>query len=239
MHLGAVLPHHEIGTDPGAIKAYAQGLEELGVANLLVYDHVVGADRDRPGGFEGPYDKDVAFHEPFTVLSFIAAVTQRLELVTAVLILPQRQTVLVAKQAAELAVLSGNRLRLGIGTGWNTVEYVALERGVQQPRAASGGAGRADAPAVGRGRVRFDGEFHTVEQAGINPRPSKPIPIWFGGSAPAAARALRPPRRRLGAARLAQRVVTAAHRHHPRSPPGGGAVDGRLRHPGPGAVRRR
>ena len=115
MQFGAVLPHNEIGTDPGAITAYAQGLEELGAVNLLVYDHVIGAERERPGGFAGPYDKDTAFHEPFTVLSFIAAVTRRLELVTAILILPQRQTVLVAKQAAELAVLSGNRLRLGIG----------------------------------------------------------------------------------------------------------------------------
>ena len=126
MQIGAVLPHNEIGTDPKAIIDYAQGLEELGIANVLLYDHVLGADRNRPGGFEGPYDKDVAFHEPFSIFSFIAAVTTTLELVTAVLILPQRQTVLVAKQAAELAVLSGNRFRLGIGTGWNVVEYEAL-----------------------------------------------------------------------------------------------------------------
>lgn len=184
MRLGAVLPHHEIGTDPGAIRAYAQGLEQLGAVNLLVYDHVLGADRDRPGGFEGVYDKDVAFHEPFAFLGFVAAVTERLELVTAVLILPQRQTALVAKQAAEVAVLSGNRLRLGIGVGWNVVEYLAL-----------------DEPFTNRGRrqeeqvellrelwshdaIDFDGRYHTVERAGINPRPTQPIPIWFGGSAP-------------------------------------------------------
>lgn len=184
MQLGAVLPHDEIGTDPGAIRAYAQGLEDLGVVNLLVYDHVLGADRERPGGFEGPYDKDVAFHEPFVVLGFIAGVTERLQLVTAVLILPQRQTVLVAKQAAELAVLSENRLRLGIGTGWNAVEYLALDEPFSN-------RGRRQAEQVELMRrlwaedaLSFDGQYHTVEQAGINPRPSEPIPIWFGGSAP-------------------------------------------------------
>ncbi len=184
MQLGAVLPHDEIGTDPGAIRAYAQGLEDLGVVNLLVYDHVLGADRDRPGGFEGVYDADVAFHEPFVVLGFIAGVTQRIELVTAVLILPQRQTVLVAKQAAELAVLSGNRLRLGIGTGWNAVEYLALDEPFHL-------RGKRQAEQVELLRrlwsehtFSFDGEFDTVEYAGINPRPSEPIPIWFGGSAP-------------------------------------------------------
>ena len=126
MFIGAVIPHHEIGTDPAAIEAYARGAEELGVHHLLIYDHVLGADRDRPGGFVGPYDKDVAFHEPFTFFAFAAAVTERIELVTTVLVLPQRQTVLVAKQAAEVALLSNDRLRLGVGTGWNTVEYQAL-----------------------------------------------------------------------------------------------------------------
>jgi probable F420-dependent oxidoreductase len=185
VQLGAVLPHDEIGTDPGAIRAYAQGLEDLGVANLLVYDHVLGADRQRPGGFEGVYDKDVAFHEPFVVLGFVAAVTQRLELVTAVLILPQRQTALVAKQAAEVAVLSGNRLRLGVGTGWNAVEYLALDEPFHN-------RGKRQAEQVellrrlwSEDTINFDGEYHTVEYAGINPRPSAPIPIWFGGSAPA------------------------------------------------------
>ncbi|MET0460872.1 MAG: LLM class F420-dependent oxidoreductase, partial [Ilumatobacteraceae bacterium] len=96
MQIGAVLPHNEIGTDPGAIKAYAQGLEELGMVNVLLYDHVLGADPDRPGGWKGAYDKDVAFHEPFSIFPFVAAVTTTLEMVTAVLILPQRQTVLVA-----------------------------------------------------------------------------------------------------------------------------------------------
>ena len=186
MELGAVFPHHEIGTDPAAIKAYARGVEALGVTHLLIYDHVMGADRDRPGGFEGAYDKDVRFHEPFTTLSFIAAVTDRIDLVTVVLILPQRQTVLVAKQAAEVAILSGNRFRLGVGTGWNRVEYQALNEEFRT-------RGRRQAEQVDLLRrlwtedsLSYDGEFHTVDRASINPRPSQPIPILFGGSAPAA-----------------------------------------------------
>ena len=126
MQIGAVFPHNEIGTDPGAIKAYAQGDEDLGISHLLIYDHVLGADPDREGGFRGAYDKDVAFHEPFTTFAFIAAVTQKLEMITTVMILPQRQTVLAAKQAAEVALLSNNRFRLGVGVGWNEVEYVGL-----------------------------------------------------------------------------------------------------------------
>jgi probable F420-dependent oxidoreductase len=186
MHLGAVLPHDEIGTDPGAIKAYLRGLEDLGIANLLVYDHVLGADADRPGGFRGAYDKDVAFHEPLTFFAFAAAVTSTLELVSCVMILPQRQTVLVAKQAAEVAVLSGNRLRLGVGTGWNVVEYVGLNETFTN-------RGRRQAEQVELMRrlwtepsFEFAGEFHTIDRAGINPLPTDPIPIWFGGSAPAA-----------------------------------------------------
>jgi probable F420-dependent oxidoreductase len=186
MQLGAVLPHNEIGTDPGAITAYLQGLEEMGVVNLLVYDHVLGADPDRPGGFRGAYDKDVAFHEPLTFFAYAAAVTTSLELVSCVMILPQRQTVLVAKQAAEVAVLSGNRLRLGIGTGWNVVEYVGLNETFTN-------RGRRQAEQVELMRrlwtepsFEFTGEFHTIDRAGINPLPTEPIPIWFGGSAPAA-----------------------------------------------------
>jgi probable F420-dependent oxidoreductase len=185
MQIGAVLPHNEIGTDPGAIKAYLQGVEELGMTHLLIYDHVMGADPDRPGGFKGPYDKDVAFHEPFTFFAFAAAVTERIELVTTVLVLPQRQTVLVAKQAAEVALLSKDRLRLGVGTGWNTVEYQALNE-------EFGNRGRRQAEQVELMRklwtsdaFSFDGAYHTIDKASINPLPSKPIPIWFGGSAPA------------------------------------------------------
>ena len=184
MKIGVVLPHNEIGNDPAAIKAYAKGVEALGADHMLIYDHVVGADPDRPGGFRGPYDKDVAFHEPFTFFGFIAAVTERIELVTTILITPQRQTVLIAKQAAELAVLSGNRFRMGIGTGWNQIEYEALNEDF-----ATRGPRQSEQVDLMRklwssDSLDYKGTYHTVNKASINPRPSQPIPIWFGGGAP-------------------------------------------------------
>ena len=184
MEIGAVFPHNEIGTDPQAIKDYAQGVEELGVTHLLIYDHVLGADRDRPGGFEGPYDKDVAFHEPFTTFAFIAAVTKKLDMITTVMILPQRQTVLVAKQAAELAILSNNRFKLGIGVGWNTVEYTGLNENFKN-------RGKRQEEQVELMRLLWEsevldykGDYHHIDKASINPRPSRSVPIWFGGGAP-------------------------------------------------------
>ena len=185
MEIGIVFPHNEIGTDPGTIKAWAQGAEALGMGHTLIYDHVLGADPDRPGGFRGPYDKDVAFHEPFSVFSFMAAVTNSITFMTAVLILPQRQTALVAKQAAELAILSGNRFRLGIGTGWNEVEYEAL--GV--PFAARGARQSEQVELLRQlwreDSLTFEGKHHTVTRASILPRPTDSVPIWFGGIAPA------------------------------------------------------
>ena len=184
MEIGAVFPHNEIGTDPQAIKDYAQGVEELGATHLLIYDHVLGADRDRPGGFEGPYDKDVAFHEPFTTFAFIAAVTKKLDMITTVMILPQRQTVLVAKQAAELAILSNNRFKLGIGVGWNAVEYTGLNENFKN-------RGKRQEEQVELMRLlwesevlEYKGDYHHIDKASINPRPSKSVPIWFGGGAP-------------------------------------------------------
>ena len=184
MEIGAVFPHNEIGTDPHAIKDYAQGVEELGATHLLIYDHVLGADRNRPGGFEGPYDKDVAFHEPFTTFAFIAAVTKNLDMITTVMILPQRQTVLVAKQAAELAILSNNRFKLGIGVGWNAVEYVGLNENFKN-------RGKRQAEQVELMRLlwesevlEYKGDYHHIDKASLNPRPSENVPIWFGGGAP-------------------------------------------------------
>ena len=184
MEIGAVFPHNEIGTDPQAIKDYAQGVEELGITHLLIYDHVLGADRDRPGGFEGPYDKDVAFHEPFTTFAFVAAVTKKLDMITTVMILPQRQTVLVAKQAAELAILSNNRFKLGIGVGWNAVEYTGLNENFKN-------RGKRQEEQVELMRLlwesevlEYKGDCHHIDKASINPRPSKSVPIWFGGGAP-------------------------------------------------------
>ena len=185
MEIGAVVPHHEIGTDPGAIRAYAQGVEELGMTHLLIYDHVVGVDRNRPSGFEGPYDSNVGFHEPMVFFGYLAACTTSVDLVTAILILPQRQTVLVAKQAAELAILSENRFKLGIGVGWNTVEYDALNE-------EFGNRGKRQEEQVDLMRrlwtedvFSYDGEHHRFEHASILPRPTEPVPILFGGSAPA------------------------------------------------------
>ena len=185
MEYGVVLPHNEIGSDPGAMKAFVQGAEALGAKQLLIYDHVLGADPDRPGGWRGVYDKDIAFHEPLTTFAFVAAVTESIELVTTILILPQRQTVLVAKQAAEVAILSNNRLRLGIGTGWNKIEYESLNvdfagRGARQ-------AEQVDLMRClwGEDSLDYTGKYHRVDKASINPRPTQPIPIWFGGAAPA------------------------------------------------------
>jgi len=185
MQFGAVLPHNEIGTDPGALRAWAQGVEALGATPILIYDHVLGADPNRPGGWSGAYDKDVAFHEPLTTFAFIAAVTERIDMMSTVMILPQRQTALVAKQAAQVAILSGNRLRLGVGTGWNRIEYEAL--GV--PFSARGKRQEEQVELLHRlwteDSLTFEGQYHRVDAASINPRPSQRIPIWFGGSAPA------------------------------------------------------
>lgn len=185
MEYGVVLPHNEIGRDPGAMKAFVQGAEALGAKQLLIYDHVLGADRSRPGGFKGPYDKDVAFHEPLTTFAFIAGVTETIELVTTILILPQRQTALVAKQVAEIAMLSNNRFRLGIGTGWNKVEYESLNVPFERR-----GARQAEQVELLRAlwqedSLDYTGKFHRVDMASINPRPDQHIPIWFGGAAPA------------------------------------------------------
>lgn len=186
MELGVVIPHHEIGSDPGALRAFAQGAEDLGATHLLLYDHVLGAKRDRPGGFKGPYDSDTQFHEPLVTFGFLAACTQRVQLVTSILIAPQRQTALMAKQAAEVAILSENRLTLGLGIGWNTVEYDAL--GVDFARKGA----RLTEQVEFMKRLwtedafSFDGEFHHMELASIAPRPTAPIPVMFGGSAPGA-----------------------------------------------------
>jgi probable F420-dependent oxidoreductase len=158
----------------------------MGFTHLLLYDHVLGADPNRPGGWKNrPYDKDVRFHEPLTTFAFIAGVTEKIDLMTTVLILPQRQTVLVAKQAAEVAILSNGRFRLGVGTGWNQVEYEGLNENFHT-------RGKRQAEQVDLMRrlwsedsLTYRGKYHTVSAASINPRPRAPIPIWFGGGAPA------------------------------------------------------
>lgn len=183
MKIGCVLPHNEIGTDPLVIRDFAQAVEALGFDHMLLYDHVLGADPDRPGGWKGVYDKDTPFHEPFVTFGYLAACTERIEMVTTVLVVSQRQTALVAKQAAQVDVLSGGRLRLGVGTGWNEIEYEALgvefkTRGARQEEQV-----RLMRELWTNDAIQFEGRFHTVSGAGINPRPTRPIPIWFGGGA--------------------------------------------------------
>jgi len=134
MKVGVVFPQTEIGADPVAVRDYAQAAEDLGYAHLIVFDHVIGADAEKHEGWTGGYTTKDMFHEPFVLFGYMAAITKRMELVTAVLILGQRQTALVAKQAAEADVLSGGRVRLGIGVGWNHVEYEALGESFQTGR---------------------------------------------------------------------------------------------------------
>lgn len=140
MRIGVVFPQTELGGDPGALRSYAQAVEELGFTHILAYDHVLGADPAVHQGWQGPYDVHTTFHEPFVMFGFLAAVTT-LELVTGVIILPQRQTALVAKQAAEVDLLTNGRFRLGIGVGWNPVEYEALGR--TSPTAADAAKSRS------------------------------------------------------------------------------------------------
>jgi probable F420-dependent oxidoreductase len=182
MRVGVVFPQLEIGSDPVAIRDYAQAAESLGYAHLLVYDHVLGADVRHYPGWNGPYNHRDMFHEPFVLFGYLAAITQRLELVTAVIILGQRQTTLVAKQAAEVDVLSGGRLRLGFGTGWNYVEYEALGENFHNR-----GRRSEEQIAVLRALwtqevVDFKGRWHRINHAGLNPLPvQRPIPVWLGG----------------------------------------------------------
>ena len=191
MRVGVVFPQTELGGDPGAVRAYCERVEELGYAHVLVYDHVVGADPDVHAPWNWPYDVHTTFHEPFVMFGFLAAATRSLELVTGVVILPQRQTTLVAKQAAEVDLLSGVRLRLGIGVGWNAVEYEALNEDFSTRGARSVEQIELLRRLWTEQTVTFDGTFHTVTGAGLSPLPvQRPIPIWIGtASAPGYRRA--------------------------------------------------
>lgn len=184
MHIGLVYPQTEYGNDPAAIRDYAQTAEALGFSHVFAYDHILGANPDRPGGWHGPYTYTHPFQEPFVLFSFMAGITTELGFITGVIILPQRATAVVAKQAATLDVLSGGRLRLGIGTGWNKVEYTALSqdfhtRGIRQEEQIDVLRRLWTEPLV-----TYDGHWHTIPDAGLNPLPvQRPIPIWLGGHA--------------------------------------------------------
>jgi probable F420-dependent oxidoreductase len=187
MDIGVVFPQTEIGNDPMVIKDYAQTAESLGYSHVLVYDHVLGANPERPGGWTGPYTDKTPFHEIFVLLGFIAGITTKLKLVTGVVILPQRQTALVAKQAASLDVLSNGRLRLGIGLGWNQVEYEALNENFHNRGKRMDEQVTLMRQLWTEPLVNFHGKWHQVNDAGINPLPvQRPIPIWFGGNSEAA-----------------------------------------------------
>lgn len=186
MRVGAVFPQTEIGNDPGVIRAWAQLAEQVGYDHILVFDHVLGAGLSTRPDWRGPYTSESAFHEVFVLYGYLAAITTQIELVTGVVILPQRQTALVAKQAASIDLLSGGRLRLGVGVGWNPVEYTGLNEDFHNR-----GARIEEQIAVlralwGAHTIDFAGRWHTIENAGLNPLPiQRPIPIWIGGGAEA------------------------------------------------------
>jgi probable F420-dependent oxidoreductase len=184
--VGVVFPQTEIGGDVGAVRAYGERVDELGFRHLLAYDHVVGADPAVHAPWTGPYDVHTTFHEPMVLFGYLAGLTS-LELVTGIVILPQRQTVLVAKQAAEVDLLTGGRFRLGVGLGWNAVEYEALGKDFSN-------RGRRIEEQVELMRrlwteqsVTFDGRYERVTAAGLAPMPvQRPIPVWFGAQSPRA-----------------------------------------------------
>ena len=183
MRYGVVFPQTEIGADPAAIRDFAEAAESLGYHHILAYDHVVGANPASRPGWRPPYSHRDEFHEPFVLFGYLAALTKEIELVTGIIILPQRQTVLVAKQAAALDVLSGGRLRLGIGIGWNPVEYEALGENFHNRGRRSEEQVELMRKLWTRELVTFEGRWHKITDAGLNPLPvQRPIPIWFGGS---------------------------------------------------------
>ena len=183
MRLGVVFPQLEIGSDPARIRYYVEAVESLGYRHLVAFDHVLGASRDRPGGDRFSYDERSLFHEPFVLFGWIAAFS-KLELATAVLVLPQRQTALAAKQAVEIDILTHGHFRLGVGIGWNFVEFEALGQ-----RFTNRGRRIEEQIALMRRLwteqvVDLTGRWHRVDRAGLNPLPvQRPIPVWMGGNA--------------------------------------------------------
>ena len=181
MKTGAVFPQTEIGADPAAVRDYVQAVEELGYSHMMVYDHVLGADTSHHANWQGSYTSESMFHEPFVLFGYLAGITTTIELVTAVLILGQRQTALVAKQAAEVDLLTGGRLRLGVGVGWNHVEYEALNQEFSNRGQRYAEQIRLLREFWTQEVVEFEGRYHKVDYAGINPQPvQRPIPIWMG-----------------------------------------------------------
>ncbi|WP_329005300.1 LLM class F420-dependent oxidoreductase [Kribbella sp. NBC_00709] len=187
MKIGAVFPQLEIGADPKTVRDWTTTVEQAGYNHVLAYDHVLGADPANRPGWTGYTDKSL-FHEVFVLFGYMAAITTNLELVTGVLVLPQRQTALVAKQAAEVDVLCGGRLRLGVGIGWNQVEYQALGVPFRQRGALLEEQVDVLRKLWAEPVISYDGKYHEIVEAGLNPLPGRQIPIWFGGGADAVLR---------------------------------------------------
>ncbi|MBV9894617.1 MAG: LLM class F420-dependent oxidoreductase [Chloroflexi bacterium] len=186
MQIGVVFPQTEIGADPSGVKAYAQAVQQMGFAHLAAYDHVLGADKSMRPDWRG-YSSESLFHEPMVLFGYLAAIAPGLELVPQVIILPQRQTALLAKQAAEVDVLTGGKLRLGVGIGWNAVEYEGLGMDFRN-------RGRRFEEQIALLRrlwtepvITYEGRYDRITAAGLNPLPiQQPIPLWIGASAEAA-----------------------------------------------------
>jgi probable F420-dependent oxidoreductase len=187
MQIGAVYPQIELGGDPDAVRRIGKAVEDLGFDYLLAYDHVLGAvHANRTPPLPGPYTENDPFHDPFVMFAYLAGITERIGFTTGIIVLPQRQTALVARQAADVDLLSGGRLRLGVGIGWNVVEYQALgqdfsTRGARQEEQIQLLRRLFTEPVVD-----FTGRFDRVDRAALVPKPARPIPIWLGGSSAAA-----------------------------------------------------
>ena len=192
MKFGAVFPTCEIGEDPSVIRDFAQAAEALDYSHIVAYDHVLGAehkDRDRP--LFGPYTEADAFHEPMVLFGFLAAHTQTIKLCTGVLVLPQRQTALVAKQSTQIQLLSEGRFELGVGTGWNFVEYESLGTSFESRGQVLSEQVELLRMLWNEPLLDYTGSFHRIDRAGIKPRPLTKIPVHFGGGAAALKRAAR------------------------------------------------
>jgi probable F420-dependent oxidoreductase len=188
VRFGAVFPQTEYEAQPEFVREFAEAVEGLGYDHILAYEHVLGVDPASPAASQGPYQLQHAFLSPFVLFAYMAAATTRLEFATGILILPQRQTALVAKQAATLDVLCGGRLRLGIGIGWNKGEYIALGQDFHDRGKRSAEQVELMRALWSQESVSFESSRHHFPQVGINPRPRRMIPVWFGGSADAVLR---------------------------------------------------
>ncbi len=187
MQIGAVYPQIELRGDPAAVPRFGRAVEELGFDYLLAYDHVLGAvHAGRTPELTGPYTEHDPFHDPFVMFGYLAAITERIGFATGVLVLPQRQTALVARQAADVDLLSGGRLRLGVGIGWNYVEYEALGQEFRTRGAREEEQIHLLRQLFTEPVVDFSGRFDRVDRAALVPKPSRPIPIWLGGFGEAA-----------------------------------------------------